>query len=188
MMATEPFAFALYLHNRPGVLNRVALIFSRRGWNIENLSISTSEKPGFARCNLIATGPRDGLNNVAAQLNKLIDVVSARNVTIDERVVARQIILIKIRITQPIDALKNAAQELGGELVDDGGQSAIFQFIGTRQENSDIRDRVAERFEVMDVIRSGVVTMHREEAELDDVAEMGPGVLLTALGETIHPH
>lgn len=184
-MATEPFAFALFLHNRPGVLNRVALVFSRRGWNIENVSISKFEDPAFSRCTLIATGPRDGLNNVAAQLNKLIDVVSARHVTVDERVISSEVLLVKVRIHVPKETLAAAAQELGGLLVDDGGESAIFQFVGTNVDNSEIRDRVAERFEVMDVVRSGLVTMHREEHEQDDVATMGPEILLTALGDTV---
>lgn len=185
MMATEPFAFALYLHNRPGVLNRVALVFSRRGWNIENVSISKCEDPAFSRCSLIATGPADGLNNVAAQLNKLIDVISARHVTVDDRVVSSEVLLVKVRISIPVSELAAAAQELGGVLVDDGGESAIFQFVGTNIDNSEIRDRVAARFEIMDIVRSGLVTMHREEFEADDITTIGPNSLLTALGETV---
>lgn len=184
-MATEPFAFALYLHDRPGVLNRVALVFSRRGWNIENVSISKSETPGFARCNLIASGPKDGLNNIAAQLNKLIDVIAARHLTLDERVIARQIIFVKVRIDSSIEALRQAAKELGAELVDDGGESAVFQFIGTTEQDNEFYERVKARFEIMDVVRSGVVTMHREESELDDVAQIGPNTILTALGDSL---
>lgn len=186
MMDIEPFAFALYLHNRPGVLNRVALIFSRRGWNIDNVSISPAEEDGFARCHLVAWGPQGGINNIASQLNKLIDVVSARHEIVDHRVVSREVVLVKVRIDpNGHEDLRQSAADLDCKLVDTTGSSAIFQYVGTHELTSAIRTAIGERHEVLDVIRSGAITMHREEDNADDVSRLGPEDRLTAEGVTL---
>lgn len=185
-MEIEPFAFALYLHNRPGVLNRVALVFSRRGWNIDNISISPAEDGNFARCNLVASGPRGGIDNVAAQLNKLIDVVAARHETIDHRIVSREVVLVKVRIDpNGVEDLRQSAEELDCQLIDTTGSSAIFQYVGTHELTSRIREAIGKRHHVIDVIRSGAITMHRDEDNADDVSRLGPEAMLTAEGVTL---
>lgn len=186
-MEIEPFAFALYLHNRPGVLNRVALVFSRRGWNIDNISISPAEDGNFARCNIVASGRRDGINNVAAQLNKLIDVIAARHEVLDHRIVSREIVLIKVAINpNGMEDLRQSAQELDCQLIDISGDSAIFQFVGTAEHTRLIRETIGQRHTVLDVIRSGAITMPRTEDHPADVSQIGPDVLLTAAGNTLN--
>ena len=185
-MEIEPFAFALYLHNQPGVLNRVALVFSRRGWNIDNVSISPAEDGEYARCNLVAQGKRSGISNVAAQLNKLIDVVSARHEELDHRILSREVVLIKVAIDpNGMEDLRESAQELDCQLIDISGNSAIFQFVGTAAHTRFIRETIGERHRVLDVIRSGAITMPRTEDHPGDVSQLGPEDLLTAEGKSI---
>jgi acetolactate synthase-1/3 small subunit len=178
---SEQHAFSLYLNNRPGVLNRVALVFSRRGWNIENISISPAEDGRYARCNLVAMGPQAGLTNVVAQLNKLVDVIAARNETIDDRVVSREVVLIKVRFDESIaDDVSTIANELHCDVVDTSGKSAILQFVGEHAAIDQVRQHVGERFEVIDVVRSGAISMHRMENDEDDISNVTPGIVVTA--------
>lgn len=185
-MTLEPFAFALYLHNRPGVLNRVALVFSRRGWNIDSVSISPAEDGNFARCNLIAVGPDTGVNNVTAQLNKLVDVISARREILDHRIISREVVLIKVAIDPDGDTdLRQSAQELDCQLVDVSGDTAIFQFVGTAEHTHMITDTISERHTVLDVIRSGAISMPRTDNHPSDVSNLSPSQRITALGDYI---
>lgn len=185
-MNHEPFAFALYLHNRPGVLNRVALVFSRRGWNIDNISISPADDRAYARCNLIAWGPPSGLNNIAAQLNKLIDVISGRHEVLDHLIISRQVVLVKVRIDPDgMEDLRESARELDCQLVDTTGESAIFQFVGTAEHTRAIKEIIAARHEIMDVVTSGAITMPRHEDHPADVGRLSPRDLLTAKGQVI---
>lgn len=185
-MALEPFAFALYLHNRPGVLNRVALVFSRRGWNIDSVSISPAEDTNFARCNLIAVGPQSGVNNVTAQLNKLVDVISARQEILDHRILSREVVLVKVAIdpNHTVD-LRQSAYELDCQLVDVSGDTAIFQFVGTAEHTRMITKSIAQKYTILDVIRSGAVSMPRTTNHPADVANLGPHVRITAQGHTV---
>ena len=69
---------ALVLH-RPGVLQRVAGLFTRRGFNIENITVGTSEQEDMARMTIIARGDGKVLEQITKQLNKLIDVIKVRD-------------------------------------------------------------------------------------------------------------
>ena len=68
---------SLHLQNRSGVLNRVVLTFSRRGWNIDSLSVSHELDDSTSRCSIVASGDSATLNLIVSQLKKLIDVIDA---------------------------------------------------------------------------------------------------------------
>lgn len=185
-MALEPFAFALYLHNRLGVLNRVALVFSRRGWNIDSVSISSTDDGQFARCNLVAVGPESGVNNVVAQLNKLVDVIAARRETLDHRIISREVVLIKVAIDPEDNSdLRQSARELDCKLVDVSDDTAVFQFVGTAEHTRMISETIGRRHAVLDVIRSGAISMPRTDNHPADVAKLTPTQRITAQGEPV---
>lgn len=182
-MDVQPFVFALYLHNHPGVLNRVALVFSRRGWNIDGVSISPAEDSDYARCNIMATGPASNVRNITAQLNKIVDVVSARQELLDHEVLSREVVLVKIAIDDnDTSDLRDSARELDCQLVDVSGQTAIFQFVGTAAHTRAIRERIEIRHTILDVIRSGAIVMPRGDATSRDVVHLGPDQIVTAQG------
>ncbi len=65
--------------NKPGVLQRVAGLFTRRGFNIENITVGTSEQENLARMTIISKGDEKVLEQITKQLNKLIDVIKVRD-------------------------------------------------------------------------------------------------------------
>ncbi|REE67605.1 acetolactate synthase small subunit [Paenibacillus taihuensis] len=66
---------SMLVNNHPGVLQRVAGLFSRRGFNIESLSVGQSEEPGLSRMIIVTAGDDKTLEQITRQLNKLIDVI-----------------------------------------------------------------------------------------------------------------
>ena len=82
--ATQTHTISLFVHDRPGVLVRIALVFSRRGYNIESLVVSPSASGGFSRMTITCSGDPDTLDEIIGQLAKLIDVVRATDHTGDE--------------------------------------------------------------------------------------------------------
>lgn len=81
--------------NKPGVLQRVAGLFTRRGFNIDNITVGTSEQENMARMTIISKGDEKVLEQIIKQLNKLIDVVKVRDLD-PENTVKRELCLIKI--------------------------------------------------------------------------------------------
>ncbi len=86
---------AALVENRPGVLNRVASMFRRRGFNIDSLAVGTTEEEGISRMTIVVEGPPEISDQVRKQLDKLIDVVTVETIQEDEAV-TRELALIKV--------------------------------------------------------------------------------------------
>ena len=87
LAANEPLpthTISLFVNNKPGVLVRVALVFSRRAFNIESLVVSPAAEGRFSRMTITCSGPNEILAQVVKQLAKLVDVVHAIDHTGDE--------------------------------------------------------------------------------------------------------
>lgn len=97
MAATQHTLVAL-VEDKPGVLNRMASLFRRRGFNIESITVGRSEMPNLSRVTIIVDGTATMIEQVRKQLAKVIDVVKVSDIT-EEDIVARELALIKVRAT-----------------------------------------------------------------------------------------
>jgi len=86
------------VEDKPGVLNRVASLFRRRGFNIQSLAVGSSEQPGLSRMTIVVADDSTVVEQVRKQLDKLINVVKVSDIT-DEDTVARELALIKVKAT-----------------------------------------------------------------------------------------
>lgn len=86
---------AILVEDQPGVMARVASLFTRRGFNIESIAVGHSEKPGISRMTIITSGDEKVLEQVTKQLNKLIDVIRVRDIS-PRNVIERELILVKV--------------------------------------------------------------------------------------------
>ena len=85
----------LLVYDRPGVLVRIAQVFSRRGSNIESLVVSPTNMPATSRMTITSSGPPEVFQQIILQLNKLVDVVHARDHSMDQAV-TRELALFKV--------------------------------------------------------------------------------------------
>ena len=86
---------AILVEDQPGVMARVASLFTRRGFNIESIAVGHSEKQGISRMTIITSGDEKVLEQVTKQLNKLIDVIRVRDIS-PRNVIERELILVKV--------------------------------------------------------------------------------------------
>ena len=75
------YTLSVLVENRPGVLTRIAGLFARRGYNIDSLSVGRTEDDRFSRMTIVVDGDSDIVEQVAKQLNKLIDVIKVTDIT-----------------------------------------------------------------------------------------------------------
>lgn len=86
---------AILVENQPGVMSRVAGLFTRRGFNIESIAVGASEKSGISRMTIIAEGDQKVLEQITKQLNKLIDVIRVRDIP-EPNIIERELVLVKV--------------------------------------------------------------------------------------------
>ena len=96
--AKELQSISLFVNNKPGVLMRVALVFSRRGFNIESLVVSPAREGRYARMTITCSGRPEDLGQIINQLAKLVDVVRAVDHT-DDKSYESEIALVKVSYT-----------------------------------------------------------------------------------------
>ena len=97
MAATKHTIVAL-VQDKPGVLNRMASLFRRRGFNIDSIAVGHSEIPHLSRTTIVVDGSTAMVEQVRKQLDKIIDVVKVVDIT-SEKTTARELALIKVRAT-----------------------------------------------------------------------------------------
>ena len=88
---------AILLQNEAGALARVAGLFSTRGYNIESLSVAATDDPTVSRLTLVTKGSDAVIQQIANQLNKLVDVVNVEDMTLGEHL-ERELVLLKLKV------------------------------------------------------------------------------------------
>uniref|UniRef100_UPI003564A1F3 acetolactate synthase small subunit n=1 Tax=Pontiella sp. TaxID=2837462 RepID=UPI003564A1F3 len=121
---------SVYVSNKPGVLARIAQVFSRRGFNIESLVVSPAVDGHFSRMTISCSGDPSGLEQIIRQLSKLVDVLQCIDHTFDESVM-KEMGLIKIEVDSEgrSEALQ-IAEHYGCKTVDLTLNSMILQVVG----------------------------------------------------------
>ena len=151
---------SLFVANRPGVLIRISLVFARRGYNIDSLVVSPSADPHFSMMNIVASGDEKVLDQILKQLNKLIDVVHARDRT-GEDIIQRELALVKVRCdASQRSELLQLAHALKADPVDIDEASVTLEMTGA-SERLDSAISVLEPYGVFELIRTGKVLMAR---------------------------
>ena len=154
---------SLYVHNRPGVLVRVALVFARRGYNIESLVVSPAAKGGFSRMTITCSGDPATLEQIIKQLAKLVDVVHAIDHTRDQAYES-EIALIKIECAiQERTEILQISEHFGAKVVDYGSDSLILRVYGS-SDKLDALIALLEPFQLVELVRSGKILMARGAA------------------------
>ena len=153
-------SISLYVHNKPGVLVRVALVFSRRAYNIESLVVSPAAEGEFSRMTITCTGDPDTLEQIIRQLQKLVDVVHAVDHTGDEAF-ETEIALVKLRVAMDSRTqILEVAEHFNAKVVDYGAESLVLRSYGSC-EKLDAFIQLLRPFGIVELVRSGKILMAR---------------------------
>lgn len=157
---TVTHTLSVLVEDKPGVLARVAALFSRRGFNIESLAVGATEQKNMSRMTIVVTAEETPLEQITKQLNKLINVIKIVEQDA-ENSVARELALIKIRAdagtrSQVIEAVNL----FRAKVIDVSTESLTIEATGT-QEKIEALLRVLEPYGVREIVQSGVVSLSR---------------------------
>jgi acetolactate synthase-1/3 small subunit len=155
--------FAVYVDNRPGVLNRVASLIRRRAFNIESLTVGHTETPGLSRMTIVVDTDERGARLVEANLYKLLPVRRVDNIT-RQPTIARDLAMIKVAATgESRPQVMQLAEVYRARIVDVGPESLIIETTGT-EDKIDSLVEVLRPYGVIEMVRTGRVEMARGNA------------------------
>lgn len=151
---------SLLVDNTSGVLSRVAGLFSRRGYNIDSLTVGGTADPRYSRMTVVARGDEQILDQIVKQLAKLIDVVDIK-VLEEESSVNRELVLVKVRADaadrQSIIAIANVFR---GNIIDVGKDSLIIELTG-QQSKLEAFVELLRGYEILELARTGITGLSR---------------------------
>ena len=159
--AAPMHTISILVRNKPGVLVRVALVFSRRGYNIESLVVSADVANGqLSRMTITCSGDPETLEQIIKQLTKLIDVVHAFDHT-GQATIETEIALVKLRckIDQRTEILQ-ITEQYAAKVVDYGPEALVVRVFGV-SEKIDAFLMLLQPFNVVELVRSGKIIMAR---------------------------
>jgi acetolactate synthase-1/3 small subunit len=159
MAATKHTLVAL-VEDKPGVLNRVANLFRRRGFNIESITVGHSEAPDISRMTIVVDGSGTSVEQVRKQLDKLIETVKVQDIT-SEPIVVRELALIKVKATSATRSeIMQIVDIFRANIVDVSMESLTIEVTGD-EEKLDSLLNLLRSFGVREVVRTGRIAMTR---------------------------
>jgi len=157
-------AISILVSNKPGALVRIALVFSRRGYNIDSLVVSPTMDDSISRMNIVARGNPETLAQIIQQLEKLVDVIQAKDHT-RKNAVEKELVLLKIRCkNEERTELLQLCDHFKAITIDMTENSMIIQVTGN-SEKIEAMLSICKKFEIVEFVRTGKIIMMRGEGK-----------------------
>ncbi|MGV0625242.1 acetolactate synthase small subunit [Mycolicibacter minnesotensis] len=151
---------SVLVEDKPGVLARVAALFSRRGFNIESLAVGATETKNMSRMTIVVSVEDTPLEQITKQLNKLINVIKIVEQE-DDNSVSREIALIKVRADAGTRGqIVEAVNLFRARVIDVSPESLIIEATGTPAKFEALL-RVLEPYGIREIVQSGLVSLSR---------------------------
>ncbi|CAB4870222.1 MAG: acetolactate synthase small subunit [Actinobacteria bacterium] len=158
---------SVLVEDTPGVLARVAILFSRRGFNIESLAVGPTEVPQVSRMTIVVNVEGAALEQVTKQLNKLINVLKIVELDPDASV-QREILLVKVKADlETRSHILETVQLFRAKVVDVASDAVTIEATGNGDKLSALL-RVLEPFGIKELVKSGAVAMARGGRSISD--------------------
>ncbi|TIC80780.1 acetolactate synthase small subunit [Nocardioides sp. GY 10127] len=151
---------SVLVEDKPGVLARIAGLFSRRGFNIDSLAVGPTEHPEISRMTIVVNVESLPLEQVTKQLNKLVEVIKI--VELDpEQSVTRELVLVKVSATpETRGQVLDTVQLFRAKVIDVATDALTIQITGNAGKIADFL-RVLEPFGIREIVQSGMVGIGR---------------------------
>ncbi len=158
---------SVLVENKPGVLARIAALFSRRGFNIDSLAVGPTEYPAVSRMTVVIEVDEQPLEQVTKQLNKLVNVIKIVEMDSGQSV-QRELLLLKVKADlETRSHILETVQLFRAKVVDVAHDAVTIEATGSA-DKLDALLRVLEPFGIRELVQSGVVAIGRGSRSITD--------------------
>ncbi|AFS78228.1 acetolactate synthase small subunit IlvH [Gottschalkia acidurici 9a] len=160
MIKINKHMLSVLVENQAGVLSKISGLFTRRGYNIDSLSVGETEDPEISRMTITLEGDRQTVEQIVKQLNKLIDVIKVTELT-NEDSVCRELLLIKVKAD-----LKTRSDIIGiagifkAKIIDVAKESLILELTGD-SEKIEAFTEILKPYGILEYNRTGLTALKR---------------------------
>lgn len=154
---------SLLVENKPGILFKVTHLFRSKNFNIDSISVGTTQNPEFSKMTITTIGDEKQIDQIVKQLDKMIDTVEVKRLD-DKRTVYRELALFRVKISKASDSMEisNIANAFGAKVHDAKKDSIMLELTATPDQIHNLEE-LLKPFEILDVARTGVAALQRAE-------------------------
>ena len=153
-------AYSILVYNNPGLLSRMAGLFSRRGYNIESITAGTTADTRFTRITIVASGDEQILSQIEKQVRKMEDVIEIKPLN-DSNSVCRELVMIKVRANASERAeLISLADIFRAKIVDVEKDCLMIELTGTESKLKAFME-LLDGYEILELARTGITGLKR---------------------------
>ena len=159
-MTLEYHVISTLVEDKPGVLQKVAGMFNRRGFNIDSITVGNSEVEGQSRMVITVHADEKGLEQVMKQLNKLIDVIKIKDIT--QNAVKRELCLVKVNVpnAEARAEIMQYTNIFRAHILDVSEETLLIELTGDKKKVNAFISLV-ENFGIKRIARTGLTAMSR---------------------------
>jgi acetolactate synthase-1/3 small subunit len=169
-MATTKHTLVALVTDKPGVLNRMASMFRRRGFNIESIAVGHSELPDLSRVTIVVDGTTTSVEQVRKQLDKVVDVVKVFDISGDSTI-TRELALVKVKATSSSRSeIIEIVDIFRASIVDVASDSVTIEVTGDEEKINSLF-KLLRGFGIKEIARTGRIAMVRGELGARSVEE-----------------
>jgi len=156
---------SVIVENKPGVLQRVAGLFSRRGFNIESLAVGRTEKPEVSRMTIVAEGDEQTLEQITKQLYKIIDVLKVFDLPEGDSI-ERELALIKVHTNEKSRAEITQIVEICQAKIVNVGKDFLVIEISAETDKVENLQKLLDKFGIQELVRTGKIALQKRSSSL----------------------
>ena len=149
---------SLYVENQVGVLSKISGLFSGKCYNLDSLTVGTTEDPTVSRMTIATVSDDETFEQIKKQLNRMIEVIKVIDFT-DVFVRMKEILYVKVLKCTPEDKVEifKIAETFKAKVIDYGKDSLLVEFVQTATKNDAVVKLMKEEFKSIEVVRGGSV-------------------------------
>ncbi|MCB2308688.1 acetolactate synthase small subunit [Clostridium estertheticum] len=154
------YILSILVENHSGVLSKMAGLFTRRGYNIDSLTVSITDDPTISRMTIVVSGDEQITEQIVKQLNKLIDVIKILELS-PEKSVSREVALIKVTLDQGTRSfIIETVNIFKCNIVEMNAKSIIIEITGNEEKVSSFIE-LMRPYGIKEVVRTGLAVLQR---------------------------
>jgi len=161
-MEEQSYIITMLVENKPSVTSRITGLFSGRGYNMESICGAPTHDPKISRITIKTKSTPDQFIEIQKQLNRLIDVIKLRDMTLEDKAVRREMALISVEVTpQNRTEIIQLTEIYHAKIVNAGADSYIVEVTGTEDKVSSMIE-LLRPLGIKKVTRSGILALYKE--------------------------
>ena len=152
-------AYSILVYNNPGLLSRMAGLFSRRGYNIESITAGTTADPRFTRITIVASGDEQILSQIEKQVRKMEDVIEVKPLNDSNSVCRELVIKVRANASERADLI-SLADIFRAKIVDVEKDCLMIELTGTESKLKAFME-LLDGYEILELARTGITGLKR---------------------------